>query len=652
MGAPTAEYIKELARDRQLYFTERDQEIVNNRAMRYMELPVQIPDNYRATTKEIRSPMIPDMLFRVVSTLTADAPGIECAPMAPTERAQRNSSLRERWTIAMLESLQNDIGRQTFRMGIDAACADGLGVWKLIHRADAWNGEPKRKRTKVDDAVDAVVDNEEAEKKSRYEKEEASSYNQRVEDWRKGAPPPFLWTDIDALTYFPVPDAYKVSEVLEISRRQLRPAMKALGVYRQSNGAFASVPTGAGLPPEGEIPGSSQTVECIEHWDSEYVTYMLDGQLVKSVAHKYGRPPYFELGGHTTSSRDPAKATQSIIQPFKHLIPAIDRLLTILSNWVYLMGWPLMVMDDPGSGGLTPTTPHAIAQLEPGRIIKGVKFMPVPGAAKDLYQFFDILRLMVDRSGLAAVMYGQGASSSSGYMVSQLMTAAQIVYDPILDNGAMALQQMVQHMWRIIERVIRQPVPVWGAGTGKDAEWLSFGPEDVGNYYQVKAKIKPLLPMDEMAQRDSAQRMAGGQQLWSAKQALEKTGAQAPEEQLDEIREERLINHPAIDQMMVDILSDKIFAVKRQRQAALTGGAPFPELPPGVMPPPGMGANMPTEGNAMGPMGPIQPMIPGVNMPMVPPPPVGAGMPPEINTAPVGIQRRPGGNFGPPPGAM
>ena len=612
---PTENYIKELLNDRREYFSSGENSlhahVRETRSLRYMENEIKIPENYKASTQVIHLPTIPDMLLRIVSTLTADDPKIQVPPPSSKLSDQRNSSLRERWTSSALKRMQLEQDRPVLRMGIDAACADGLGVWKIIDKRDVWNGEPKRKKRG----------------------EDAQDYLDRVSKFRKGAKFPIVWFDLDVLNYFPVHNGLELVEVLEVSKQSAIPAMKALGVKKLPNGEYTDLRPGEVLD-ESQSYGT-RILEVGEYWSNNYAAYTLDGNLVKEpIENKYGRPPYFPVAGHTTSSRDPAKAYASVVEPFKHLIPALERLLTMKTNWAYLAAWPFMTKEDSLGPVLLPDNAEDVADIEPGRILSGVKFMSPGNVGRDVDQLIEILRLMIDRSGLAAVMYGQGAASSSGYMVSQLLTAAQIVYRPILANAEMTLSRCIEHIWRIVESVLADDVYVWGDASRRgQKEWLALTPKDIDGYYAVNVSMRPLLPMDEIAQGDAAIRLVGSG-LVSRRYARErKLAIESPEEMADEVAVERYMDSPEIQQRIM---------LDAAKEAGLIPEPP-PPPPPGIIPPEVQGTG--------GPINPVGPIVPG--METIQPPPLGTGiaageappgMPPGIGGPPIVI-RRPGGNI-------
>lgn len=625
MTAATEDYITELLADRRDVFNKLHAQIRNNRALRYGEHEVPIPTAYQSSTQLIRSPVVPDILFRVIATITTDDPAVSVPPFSRTEKAKRNASLLEKWSLASLKQLMRESQRDVFRMGIDAAAADGLGIWKCVDRMDVWTGFPRRKTD-----------------------EEAADYLGRTDKFVKSKPLPFHWTDVDPLTYFSLPDAYgALDEVLEVTKRAAVPAMKAFNVRKvRGQTGYGKRKPGEKLSDDNDYAG--ETWDCVEHWTGNEVTFKLNDEIVEQKTVNYGRPPYFPLGGHMTSSRDPHRQYQSIIQPFAHLIPALDSVLSMTSNWVYLSAYPFLRLLDPNiamrAGGMIagqgPANPISVSDILPGEVLQNVEFMVAPSISKGVSDMVNLLNMMIDRSGLAAVMYGQGLSGTSGYMVSQLMTAAQLVYAPIIDNARMALEQLIPFMWYLVENRLRRTVYVWGKGT-RQGDWLGLGPDDVDNYSACIVTIKPILPMDEIAQRDSSLRMVQGG-LWSKEYAREHTGTGQPEEMADQIAVEKYEDLPQI--------AEKI-AVDAATRAGLIKPEPPPEPNIGPIGPIGPipgGGPMGPDGQPMGPQGPggpggpgfspsmgITPTVPGQGEPLVPPPPTGAG------GRPVGVQNQP-----------
>lgn len=588
MAEVTEKYINDLVADRKQYYNGLHKEIGTNRDLRYGEYKIEVPENYKSTTQVIRTPIVADMIMRIVSMLTLEEPERKCAPYNGTEKAQRNSSLRERWTKAAWRRMEAQSGRPIWRMAMDAAVADGLGVIKVIHDKDAWLDYPKRKR-----------------------REDGGDYNDRADAWKKTAPFPIFATDLDPLCYFPSKNGYKLTEVVEINKRPLKPAMQAFNVKPLGDNGWQKMEPGEPFPDDESLGHLAESVEVVEYWNDKEVVYLLDGKIADRRPHYYGRPPYFEVPGHISSSRDPRKAYLSVIEPFKHLIPALETLLTMKTNWAYLAAWPNMVVQNQSAflNALPEddNEPTKVLDISPGTILRGdIRFMEPPGVGRDLDAMIDILRAMIERAGLAAVMYGQSGSSASGYLTNQLMTAAQLIYRPLLRNAETADEDMTRHIWRILEKYYpKDPVFVWGSEdrVGKSQSWLSMSGSDVNGYYAVETRIKPVLPMDEIMQADAATRWVS-QGMVSKKYALEKYfNVPAPEEMADEIAVEQYLMMPEVARRIAEDAARKAGVLQEQPQAPQMPGAP------------GGGGISPTP---MPPMIPSGPEVPGNTMPMVP----------------------------------
>ncbi len=615
-------YLKELVEDRKKVYGSLFKQIEDNRDLRYRRNEINVPEVYKATTQEVRVPIVADMLFRVTATLSTDKPTVSVPPYAATEEAKRNASLRERWSQAALDEMMRTAGRNTLRMRVDAAVGDSVGIFKLVERKEVWKGFPKRGQT--EDGGE----------------EDAKAYLKRTDKFTMGKPFPFVWDDLDPLTVMRLPLGLGKYEVVEVTKRPLLPTMRQFNVYRNGDGEWQKLRIGEPMP-EGQSSGGGDT-ELVEHWpaDGSVVTYMLDGKILEHRTVNYGRPPHFVMGGHMTSSRKPEEMYQSVIQPFAHLVPALESMLTMLTNWGFFAAYPFLVDEDPTRANATgPANPVIVTEIKPGTILHGYHFLEPPQTSKAIADLVTLFQQMIDRSGLAAVMYGQGASSSSGYMVSQLMTAAQLVYAPIVDNFRMGLEQMIPFMWQLIERRLKRRVFVWGGASGKSpADWLGLGPDDIDGYYACEVAMKPILPMDKIAQGDFAKRMIEAD-IWSKEHGRTETGVEQPEEEADQIAVEKYMESPRINELIIEDAAKKAGLIKPEPAPTPTQGLVDQYGQP--MQPGGGGDNA----GGFGPTPPIEPtgpLSPGQGLPMVPSQP----------NMPQGVQRRPGGNFGPPVGPI
>ncbi|MBM4437480.1 MAG: hypothetical protein FJ029_09650 [Actinobacteria bacterium] len=143
-GPPDAAYVASLEQALPAEFGARNALIERLRRLRYMEEPVAIPEAYRAIAPEVRTPLAPEQVKRVVGSLTANEPLITVPPPDASEAARRAAGRREQWTKAALRRMEDEAARDVFGMFVDALVSDGAGVMKLVYVPDRWAAYPRR----------------------------------------------------------------------------------------------------------------------------------------------------------------------------------------------------------------------------------------------------------------------------------------------------------------------------------------------------------------------------------------------------------------------------------------------------------------------------------------------------------------------------
>lgn len=616
-------YIEELAEDRRATFRDFHEEVRKNRLARYLKdmSEADVPEAYRNTTQVMQLPRIPDILQRMTALVTDDDPVLSQPPRDESETAQRDSSRVERWAGGAMRRMIEDADRDPWRNAVDAALCDGIGVMKLIDdQLAAWADEPGRTYEEEDVQGQKVV-----------REKDAKQYLREVEESRKAAPFPFIWSDIDCLTYFPVTTGRQVSEVLEITKRPLIPTAKALGVRPTSISSsgklrWKTLKVGEKFNENNLPSGAPNTVDCKEFWTADNVYYVLDKEIVDQRSHKYKRPPYFDFGSYTTSAREPDKRYRSAVSNIRNLVKSLNVFLSMTSNWGYHAAWPFWKEDQTVPGGSTRKAGQdAVNQIEPGTIVRGISPLEVPSVAKDLDKMIQLLMAEIDRASLSAVMYGYGGGTTSGYQVASLQSAAQLVLKPVLRNAGICLGQLFGFLLYMVEHVIGDKVYVYGRGDAGKTSWLVLGPKNINGYYHIQAELKPRLPLDQIAQQDAAIRLYQAN-LIDPETALAKAGEGQPEEITDKVLAYQWLRESGA--------SMKVAEDAARRRGLLPEAPAPPELPPGM--PSGIEQALGIGGPGIGSAGPIEVPLPGAGLPLQPPGPPMANMP-------IGIQRRPGG---------
>ena len=533
---PSETYLRDLESQLVTEFGERNAQIEKFRRLRYMEEPVSIPDAYRVTTREVRTPIAREQLKRVIGSLVANEPAITVPPPSSSERARRNASKRATWTVAALRRMGDDASRDVFGMFIDALVADGAGVMKLVYLPDRWSGYPRR--------GDGGA-------------EQAEAFNQRAARYKKSAPFPLAWRDVDLLTFYPLIGEDGMEACLEISERPKRLVMRRYGLVEDARTGRLT-PAGDRTMRRSDDSGSTRpgTVRVVEYWDTEHFAYVVDGHLVHRGRHGYGRVPYELAYGDQTPSRDPAKAGVSMLASMQYLIPLLDRLLTMKQNAVYLYAYPTpkltgftageSSLGDDGRPRAIEFRPGEIFPLYPG---EDLNFLQWTGTPPDLDELIGLTRGMIDQSGVPSVLFGIApGAQSSGYFLNQLINAARVSFQQVARHAEQALERIVALAWQLVERQVRETVYVYAG----DAEgWIGLSPKDIDGYYAVRAKVEPLAPADEIAQGNLAGQLVASR-LASRRWAMEeKLGVADVGEMQDEILIDELMDAPEVRRAIV-----------------------------------------------------------------------------------------------------
>ena len=573
-----------------------------------MEKPVYIPPTYGPSTTEIRTPLFNDLVQRLAGALSVNTPKIQVPPFPRGNRddAQRNSSLREKWTQAFLEEIELQEGDRLFYRFMDYLCADGHACFKLIHRDDFW-GEFPRLVKRLEDEGEEVD-------------EDPKEYNDRVFNYKTGAPLPFQLQVLDPLTVYPYRSDRGLEDVLEVSRRPRFYVAKRFGIAFDAKGSPVRMGQGFDLDTTVTLSGD---VEYWEHWTPTDVAFFVNRKCVEIVEHGMKRIPYFLATGTQTSSRDPAKEGLSVGHQLRHLIPALDSLLTMKTNSAFLQAYPSFKrtrqLGAPARQSEESEDENSSEQqFEPGYIYDGMggedlEAIAVPPVGQDVNEAINILMSLIDKVGIPSVMSGSHAPNRvSGAAYSEMLNVSRTKYTTIIRNASFAMTDMIRHLWWLVENKVQDDVPIW---SNEDHKWLELGPGDINGYYRVKTIIEPLLPEDDIAQGQHAAAMVQAK-LWSKRYAREnKMGIEAPEEMDDEILVEDAMDLPqvkmyllmkALERAQMDDLKDlfnltiqaaeqQLGQLTGQAGAATAPGQPgLPNLNPGTG-----GAGMPGAGGML-----------------------------------------------------
>jgi hypothetical protein len=602
-------------------YTRRDQIIDLIREERYMQKAPEIPDAFKLTAIDVRTPIVNDNIDRLVGNLTANYPTFHVPPPTPGPEGIKRASKLEKCATALLKKLEQDSGKNLVYKYFDSAVETGEGIWKIVHKPDRWNGMPEQD-----------------------EDEEPKEYLERASTYKKQAKLPLAARIIDRRTFYPEPgeDGYRC--VVEVSKRTVMQLDQEFPEFRQRiTNAGLPMPLNTDLPTSGAM-----TFTLIEYWDKDECIYVVQegasptttgssangGMVLRSFKNPYPRVPYFSGIGQETSSSDPNFEAMPAAFPIIYLAGLMNSGLTMWANVGYLTGFPTITKETPtalAEAALSENsdTDEGEEDLTPGRILQGppgtkYNVLDYGRSATALTGMIGQINQLIQSAGINPIMQGMPPGSrTSGYAISELAATSKAKHQQVVRNGEKALSEMINFALWIIENMIDAPIPLLMHRKNDKGvayqEYEELKPSDIKGYYNVQVRIQPRNPVDRQAEGTFMANMMNAK-LASRRQAIEEgLGNEQPDEVIDEIYVEEALEDPDIKKAymqkalqkagMGSLLQDVAAAQQLMQQQLLTqqravsGGGP-----PGAMGP--VGAN----GNAAGTMnvGQLAGALPGI----------------------------------------
>jgi hypothetical protein len=690
----------ELAEDLKDQFRDRDQLYADIDAVLFGNLPIAIPDAYRKTAIEVRSPMALDIATSVTAALSTNPMNVSFKPIGFGDTYQQNSTLREKFFEASWLRQEQEARRPLLRLFLWSLVVKGEGILKTVERCHtAWADYPK----KASD-IQKLLD----EAKTYDQHAQDAMYDHQTEQLKLGLPYPIATTDVPPETFYYTKNENGFTSCVEIKEVPYQTALERFGAGLDSSGNVVDPKTWSGLDPRaaelaraewgrlmrssGGKVGTQNTIRCIEAWDWQCQVILLqgpnqrhktgklgEGTLCKVVRHAYGDPllkvlrgPYFHALGITTGSRLPEHAGLSVLYQYLSLFPLVDSLLTMQANAAYMTGFPAFKKNTPP--GVVPglgTAPYGqdgregrkAEQIEPGKLYPfDVSPIDQPKSGVDSDKLYGNVKQMLE-SALPSSVQGMVSGDTSGYALNQAAYLARLQWDPIVKNAEVALGERVGHESWIIENRIAEKVYAWGeieATRGKKtisgqskAAWLALGPEDLKGVHRYEATLAPSTPSNEIvATRAIGEKMQ--LKLITYEDAVEQSGSNP-----DEVEKSWLLhdlkNSQEVQAMLKKAVFEKVATIQTERMAA--AGAPSPQElagqpTAGATGVPGGTPGVPNPGNIGGPPSNVVPS-PGAGLPLAPPPPpgmAGGAMPPggisgnpNVQGPPANMLQLPGG---------
>ncbi len=639
-----------LVRDVMAPFQARNQLMQYADEIIFMDREVEIPDEYRDTTLEVRLPHALHTVNTIAAALSVNPPKIHFDPVTIGDTGLRNQTLREKGFEAAWERQQHESQRRLTRQLVYSQVAKGEAVAKTIPRARrAWGEYYEYAGTTRRELYDRV----EREHDYSYEQSDAD-YTKLTEEYKRNIPYPIASMDVPPENFFYVQgeDGYTcIVEVKDVDYYTCLERYKGeIGLSK--NGKV--VPAAMGVSVEhwrSSMKGSNTlTLRVYEVWDSEYCRTCIcgpgdnflrgDGHTLKEWKHNYGiretntlRGPYFHCFGVSTSSRRVESQGLSLIFGFLRMYEMLNSFITMQTQTAYRYAYTAYKRKPQPGLGLA----DGVMALAPGvESQDGQKFKITPGSIVpwdldpielgkggiDLEKMIAFARETLNLA-LPAVVQGVVSGDESGYALNQASHLARLLWDPIIDNLEFMLSGRVGFESWLIEHDLCEAVYVLGelpATARRRAPgrgWLRLGPEDLHGNHTYHVKLEPMTPTNDLIQLRSAGE-ALRLRIKTPREVIEDSGGNYDENREEwlvyDIEQDPRVKGDRINKVLqkLDIRDEEAI---RQALTAMppSGGVPGQE-PMGL---PG-GAGLPVE--------------PGAGLPVLPPPPPNAaeGMQPGL----------------------
>jgi hypothetical protein len=652
-------------------FRERDALLEMTERVIFLQNAVDIPQGYRKTALEVRSPLPTHIVNTITSALSVNPPAVGFDPVGIGDQAWENQALRQSFFDASWLRQEEEAKRPLFRQATHSAIAYGEAILKTTERKkrvwSSYNGFVKKLRADLD--KDDALDDDSKDK----------ILDARTEEFKRGAAYPIASTDVPPGQFYYIKgeDGFTLcAEVKQVPYLDCLERWPDIGINRRGD----VVEAGLGLPIASvpEALGDRRTLDVIELWDPKTVRYLVrgarqaqdkkgDGRLVRVVKHGYGDPdrkvlrgPYFHAMGITTSSRDLAKQSQSVLFAFLHLFPLLDRLLTIRGQAAFTYGFGAFKRALPpgASSGLADAAFGVDAaeqsageeEIRPGYVYPyDIAPIDMPRSGIDLDKAITDVRAMIE---LALPSVAQGViGGESGYAINQAAHLARLAWNPIIANLEQMLSERVGFESWLIEHRIKEKVWVYGKVPDElsqrrkrlrsDEGWLGIDASELAGLHRYRVKLKPETPSNEVIKT----RMIGDQLqmgLISQRMAIEEAGYNAVA-----VKREKMLEALQADPAIVNLIKQGVFQQLGTLQAEAMQGVDAA--------PPGPGAAAPPPPDAQQQMAPVDPAAlaaaangqgpPGMPVPQAPVTPGAAGpipgTPGTVPGAPGGIRSYP-----------
>jgi hypothetical protein len=615
---PDLNYILDLRSELKTLYAEQDEQIIRSRQVRELKQGVPLDADHRLVDIEVRDPTATDEAQRVSATLCVNPPTVTVIPSRPGDKAQKNATLREKWSEEVLKVAGTRMpGLDTFEMATDAAVADG-GAWtKVLFSRDLWDARYSLRLADFLDDPEAnagtgvtrdLLQREEGEIPDEAEDEDLEPEHQfvrRVEEAKKTAGPPFYWQPCDSLGIYPVYKGIGLGEMLEEQERPRLATFRQYGLKADKDGNIVPDELGQGGGPDqsGTSESAQTKVNYLEHWTPVWCSVVVagsngegkqSGRIVKQWRHNYGEVPYYPAFGLMMNHWRNRKVGWGVFEAKRWLVEYRSYLWTLHAQIAARDALPPIAEEQTNpaqqviGGSQTPNKSEAwdlrqIIKLDPGKKLVPINFPQVQQALKEQIA---LVNEAIERLETPRVQGNIGSGlEGAGFAINQVLSEARIRHNPIAKSIETMIVKVIKLIWKIVRTKVKEKV--WVYRESDDAGWLAAGPDDLTDTVSVKVRLDPERPSAKLIEaRYWHERLDKGTAHFD--QAVEAMGDNPDEirlgKALDRMRQQpwylKLQDQYVLDEAgMGDLLEEA-------QQIAQSGM--IPGMPPGVQATPAM----------------------------------------------------------------
>lgn len=530
-AAQALDFVYDLVKD----FDNRDELYRKIDDVIFLDQKVAIPENFKNTAIEVRTPMPTHIANQITAALTINTPKVHFDPTEFGDPGYEQASLRERFFESAWTKQQREKDARLYRLFMYSQVTKGTAVLKTTDRKRRAWAKYGDYSTRLLNELDGYRNTGQIDSNNH-----SRIFDAKTESYKRGLAYPIETNHVPPETFYYQKGNDGFVRCVEIKNVPYFETLTRYGAGLTASGKVRSFDdvTGSTLPESAWHKcfgdGDRRTLQMIEIWDCRTQKIIIrgpgdipnkgagftgSGLLVKEIPHSFGdletgtlRGPYFMAAGITTTSARPERANMSVLFAYLHLFPLLNALLTMQAQAAFTFSFPSYKRTRPNTFGLVDTPFGYDArdivqnrqQIVPGAIFPDdIVAMDPPRSGIDLDKAIQFVTQMLQRV-LPETVQGMISGETAGYAINQASHLATLAWAPLTDNAQETLSNRVGFESQLIETHVGEVVYVRGAiprsksaqrllapyGEYKDG-WIGLGPKHLDGNHNYTVTLEP-----------------------------------------------------------------------------------------------------------------------------------------------------------------